>query len=107
MAILEEKSHNDERVRMTRRPRSLEEVNALVDQSFGNFVGSDVLVSAQQHLTSLRQEIERLQAEITSEGFFSCLAKELNKKQLQEYTALSKRVAVRFLLDFLQQNVLS
>uniref|UniRef100_A0A7I4APM1 Uncharacterized protein n=1 Tax=Physcomitrium patens TaxID=3218 RepID=A0A7I4APM1_PHYPA len=93
VAILEEKSHNDERVRMTRRPRSLEEVNALVDQSFGNFVGSDVLVSAQQHLTSLRQEIERLQAEITSEGFFSCLAKELNKKQLQEYTALSKRVA--------------
>jgi hypothetical protein len=60
-------------------------------------VGSDVLVSAQQHLTSLRQEIERLQAESTSEGFFSSLAKELNKKQLQEYVTLSKKVAVRFI----------
>lgn len=85
---------------MTRRARTLAETRALVEQSFGNFVGSDVLVSAQQHLTTLRQEIERLQAENTSEGFFSSLVKELNRKQLQEYVTLSKKVAVNFFFVF-------
>lgn len=76
--------------------RTLDEARALVEQSFGNFVGNDVLTSAQQNLTNLHEEIERLQAENTSAGFFSSLAKELTKKQLQEYVALSKRVAVSF-----------
>jgi len=80
---------------MTRRARTLDDARALVEQSFGNFVGSDVLTSAQHNLTSLREEIVRLQADNTSEGFFSSLAKELTKNQLQEYVALSKRVAVR------------
>lgn len=80
---------------MTRRVRTLDETRALVEQSFGNFVGSDVLTSAQQNLTSMHEEIDRLQAENTSEGFFSSLAKELTKKQLQEYVTLSKIVAVR------------
>lgn len=89
-------SHDDRVIRRTRRVRTLDEARALVEQSFGNFVGNDVLTSAQQNLTNLHEEIERLQAENTSAGFFSSLAKELTKKQLQEYVALSKRVAVRF-----------
>ncbi|KAG0628562.1 hypothetical protein M758_1G035800 [Ceratodon purpureus] len=88
-----EKSDDERDTRLTRRARTLDETRALVEQSFGNFIGSDILVSAQQHLTSLRQEIDRLQAENTSEGFFSTLSKELNKKQLQEYVTLSKKVA--------------
>lgn len=80
---------------MTRRVRSLDEARALVEQSFGNFVGSDVLSSAQDNFTKVRDEIERLQAEDTAEGIYSSLAKGLTKTQLREYKTLSERIAVR------------
>lgn len=87
--------HDDRSIRMTRRVRSLDEARALVEQSFGNFVGSDVLTSAQENSTKLRDEIERLQAEDTAEGIYSSLAKGLTKTQLREYKTLSERIAVR------------
>jgi len=79
-----------------RRGRTLEEARALIEQSFGNYVGSEVMVAARQKVAQLQQEIARLEKETTKDSANS-LESRLTKDELQEYTMLKEGVQVSFL----------
>ncbi|CAK9235184.1 unnamed protein product [Sphagnum troendelagicum] len=74
-----------------RRGRTLEEARALIEQSFGNYVGSEVMVAARQKVAQLQQEIARLEKETTKDSANS-LESRLTKDELQEYTMLKEGV---------------
>ncbi|XP_077237907.1 DEAD/DEAH box helicase [Tasmannia lanceolata] len=48
--------------------RTLEEARKLVEQSFGNFVGSNVMLSAKEELTKIQREIELLTLEVSEDA---------------------------------------
>ncbi|KAI4383551.1 hypothetical protein MLD38_009377 [Melastoma candidum] len=48
--------------------RSLEEARKLVEQSFGNYVGSNVMLAAKEELSKIQKEIEVLSFEISDEA---------------------------------------
>lgn len=48
--------------------RSLEEARKLVEQSFGNYVGSNVMIAAKETLTKIQHEIEFLSLEISDDA---------------------------------------
>ncbi len=79
-----------------RRGRTLEEARALIEQSFGNYVGSEVMVAARQKVAQLQQEIARLEKETTKDSANS-LESRLTKDELQEYTMLKEGVQVSLL----------
>ncbi|KVH96089.1 hypothetical protein Ccrd_001826 [Cynara cardunculus var. scolymus] len=53
---------------VSRVGRTLEEARKLVEQSFGNYVGSNVMVAAQEELNKIQKEIEILTSEISDEA---------------------------------------
>ncbi len=81
---------------IVRRGRTLEEARALIEQSFGNYVGSEVMVAARQKVAQLQQEIARLEKETTKDSANS-LESRLTKDELQEYTMLKEGVQVSLL----------
>ncbi|CAB4264491.1 unnamed protein product [Prunus armeniaca] len=48
--------------------RTLEEARKLVEQSFGNYVGSNVMLAAKEELTRIQKEIEILTLEISDDA---------------------------------------
>ncbi|XP_021908573.1 DExH-box ATP-dependent RNA helicase DExH15 chloroplastic [Carica papaya] len=48
--------------------RTLEEARKLVEQSFGNYVGSNVMLAAKEELAKIEDNIEMLTSEITDEA---------------------------------------
>ncbi|KAF7850403.1 hypothetical protein BT93_L5536 [Corymbia citriodora subsp. variegata] len=63
-------SHSSEsgEVKISRAGRTLEEARKLVEQSFGNYVGSNVMLAAKEELSKIDKEIEMLTSEITDEA---------------------------------------
>lgn len=92
----EEKSRAVSDTRTPQKGRTLSEARALIELSFGNFMGSKVMVSAQQHLVRLHKEIEKLKEETAPEALLNTLNKQFTKSELREFVSLSKRVLVRF-----------
>lgn len=60
------KSDND--VKTPRAGRTLEEARKLVEQSFGNYVSSNVMLAAKQELSKIQQEIEVLTSDVNDEA---------------------------------------
>ncbi|XP_030553637.1 DExH-box ATP-dependent RNA helicase DExH15 chloroplastic [Rhodamnia argentea] len=63
-------SHSSEsgEVKISRAGRTLEEARKLVEQSFGNYVGSNVMLAAKEELSKIDKEIEMLTSEITDDA---------------------------------------
>ncbi|PKI47220.1 hypothetical protein CRG98_032357 [Punica granatum] len=61
-----DESDND--VKAHRAGRTLEEARKLVEQSFGNYVSSNVMLAAKDELSKIQQEIEVLTSEVTDEA---------------------------------------
>ncbi|KAF6174466.1 hypothetical protein GIB67_004660 [Kingdonia uniflora] len=53
-----------EETKVTPAGRTLEEARKLVEQSFGNYVGSNVMVAAKEEVTKIQKEIELLTLEV-------------------------------------------
>lgn len=79
---------------MVRKGRSLDEARALIEQSFGNYVGSEVMVAAKQQLARLQNESQRLEAETTDAGKFDTLESRLTREELHEFVTLKEQVKV-------------
>ncbi|KAI3729078.1 hypothetical protein L6452_17725 [Arctium lappa] len=83
---------------VSRVGRTLEEARKLVEQSFGNYVGSNVMVAAQEELNKIQNEIEILTSEISDEAIDkkskNILSKSAHKEMadLQEELRAQKRV---------------
>lgn len=79
---------------MIRVARSLDEARALIEKSFGNYVGSEVMVDAKQQLARLQKDIEYLEKECARDD--NVLEGRLSRGELQEYLALKEKSKVAF-----------
>ena len=81
-------------LKVKRSGRTLEEARKLVEQSFGNYVGSNVMVAAKEEIERIQQEIQYLSSEITDESIDRKCREELSEEDYAEISLLQKRLKV-------------
>lgn len=91
-----EGNENSQDARPYRRGRTLEEARALIEKSFGNYIGSEVLVSAKQQLAKLQEDIKRVDNEILSWSESEGVKNGLTSDEWQEYMEAKQQVCVFF-----------
>ena len=75
--------------KVLRKGRTLEEARALIEQSFGNYVGSEVKVEAMQEIERLDDRIAQLQnVEIAD------VRSVVSEEEIKEYMALKEKMKV-------------
>ncbi|XP_075518426.1 DExH-box ATP-dependent RNA helicase DExH15 chloroplastic [Primulina tabacum] len=72
--------------------RTLEEARKLVEQSFGNYVGSNVMLTAKEELSRIQNEIQMLTSEITDESIDKKSRKLLSPSAYKEITDLQEEL---------------
>lgn len=77
--------------------RSLDEARALIEKSFGNYVGSEVMVASKQALARLQKDVERLEKECAKDE--DGLEGRLTRGELQEFLHLKESAKVSCLLS--------
>jgi hypothetical protein len=86
-------------VKVKRSGRTLEEARKLVEQSFGNYVGSNVMVAAKEELERIEKERNYLSSEITDESIDRKCREELSEEDYSEISHLQKRLKVIFMVN--------
>ena len=81
-------------LKVKRSGRTLEEARKLVEQSFGNYVGSNVMVAAKEEIERIQEEIQYLSSEITDESIDRKCREELSEEDYAEISLLKKRLKV-------------
>ncbi|KAL1550934.1 DExH-box ATP-dependent RNA helicase DExH15 chloroplastic [Salvia divinorum] len=74
--------------------RTLEEARKLVEQSFGNYVGSNVMLAAKEELARIQTEIQMLASEITDEAIDKKSRKLLSHTSYKEIADLQEELRV-------------
>lgn len=74
--------------------RSFEEAKKLVEQSFGNYVGSSVMIAAKEELTKIQNEIEFLSLEVSEDAIDRKSRKLLSEKAYKEIADLQEELRV-------------
>ncbi|PON53749.1 DEAD-box ATP-dependent RNA helicase ISE [Trema orientale] len=72
--------------------RTLEEARKLVEQSFGNYVSSNVMLAAREELTKIKKEIEMLTSELSDEAIDRKSRKLLSEAAYKEITDLQEEL---------------
>lgn len=79
-------------IKVTRAGRTLEEARKLIEQSFGNYVGSNVMLAAKEELARIEKEIETLTSEVSEEAIDRKSQKLLTPSAYQENAKLQKEL---------------
>ncbi|KAL6990763.1 hypothetical protein U1Q18_008884 [Sarracenia purpurea var. burkii] len=79
-------------MKASRAGRTLEEARKLVEQSFGNYVGSNVMLSAKEELSKIQNEIEMLTSEISDEAIDRKTRKLLPDRAYKEIADLQEEL---------------
>ncbi|KAG1327060.1 putative DExH-box ATP-dependent RNA helicase DExH15 chloroplastic [Cocos nucifera] len=91
-------------VKLTRKPkepdamkafhsgRTLEEARKLVEQSFGNYVGNNVMLAAKEELKKIKQEIESLSSEISDDAVDRKCQERLSMTEYAEISNLQEEL---------------
>ncbi|KAJ1696081.1 hypothetical protein LUZ63_004593 [Rhynchospora breviuscula] len=74
----------------SRSGRTLEEARKLVEQSFGNYVGSNVIVAAKEELKKIKRDIELYSLEITDEAVDRKCQEQLTEEEYAEIYVLKE-----------------
>lgn len=85
------RSNESDELRPSSR-RTLEEARKLVEQSFGNYVSSNVMLAAKEELNKIEKEIELLMSEITDEAIDRKSRKALSQKEYKEIVELQENL---------------
>ncbi|KAL3699154.1 hypothetical protein R1sor_017176 [Riccia sorocarpa] len=72
--------------------RTLSQARELIEQSFGNYVGSEVMVAAKKQLGRLEQEVERLVQKTQAVDGTQTLETRLTKTEMQTYLSFKEAV---------------
>ncbi|XP_057948536.1 DExH-box ATP-dependent RNA helicase DExH15 chloroplastic isoform X2 [Malania oleifera] len=75
-----------------RARRTLEEARKLVDQSFGNYVGSNVLLASKEELNKIQKEVELLTMEVGDDAIDRKSRKLLSGKAYKEIADLQEEL---------------
>ncbi|KAL3824204.1 hypothetical protein ACJIZ3_020233 [Penstemon smallii] len=81
-----------DRQNVSQSGRTLEEARKLVEQSFGNYVGSNVMVAAKDELARIQNEIQMLTSEITDEAIDKKSHKLLSQSAYKEIADLQEEL---------------
>ncbi|XP_016489453.1 DExH-box ATP-dependent RNA helicase DExH15 chloroplastic isoform X1 [Nicotiana tabacum] len=79
-------------IKVSRAGRTLEEARKLIEQSFGNYVGSNVMFAAKEELARIEKEIETLTSEISEEAIDRKSQKLLAQSAYQEIAGLQEEL---------------
>ncbi|KAL2904206.1 DExH-box ATP-dependent RNA helicase DExH15 chloroplastic [Bienertia sinuspersici] len=96
------RSNEADGIRISQTGRTLEEARKLVEQSFGNYLGSNVMLASKEELGRVRKEIELLTAEVSDDAFDKKIRKLLSESAYKEIASLQeelveeKRLRVEF-----------
>lgn len=74
--------------------RTLEEARKLVEQSFGNYVGSNVMVAAKEELTKIQKEINLLTLEVSDDAVDRKSRKQLSEIAYREISDMQEELRV-------------
>ncbi|KAF1873081.1 hypothetical protein Lal_00016202 [Lupinus albus] len=85
------RSNESDEVR-TSSGKTLEEARKLVEQSFGNYVSSNVMLAAKEEIKKIENEIESLMSEITDEAIDRKSRKALSQWEYKEITELQENL---------------
>lgn len=97
-------------VKLTRKPkepdamkalhsgRTLEEARKLVEQSFGNYVGNNVMLAAKEELKKIKQEIELFSSEISDDAIDRKCQDQLSMIEYAEISNLQEKLRVTLFL---------
>ncbi|XP_020244941.1 DExH-box ATP-dependent RNA helicase DExH15 chloroplastic isoform X2 [Asparagus officinalis] len=72
--------------------RTLEEARKLVEQSFGNYVGSNVMVAAKEELTKIQHEIGLLSLEVGEDAVDRKCREQLSEAEYDEISNLQEEL---------------
>ncbi|XP_042497950.1 DExH-box ATP-dependent RNA helicase DExH15 chloroplastic isoform X1 [Macadamia integrifolia] len=72
--------------------RTLEEARKLVEQSFGNYVGSNVMLAAKEEIAEIQKEIEVLTLEVGDDAVDRKSRKQLSEKTYREISDLQEEL---------------
>ncbi|KAH0459665.1 hypothetical protein IEQ34_012479 [Dendrobium chrysotoxum] len=87
-------SSNSANLKTSSSGRTLEEARKLVEQSFGNYVGSNVMLAAKEELIRIRKEIELLSQEVTDEAVDRKCQEQLLEAEYAEILYLQEELRV-------------
>lgn len=100
-------SNDADGMKVSQPGRTLEEARKLVEQTFGNYVGSNVMLAAKEELSKIQNEIERLSLEISDEAIDRKSQKLLPERAYKEIADFQKELRVRrFIVSFIFQSLL-
>ncbi|KAL6999974.1 DExH-box ATP-dependent RNA helicase DExH15 chloroplastic [Sarracenia purpurea var. burkii] len=88
------RSNESDDMKASRAGRTLKEARKLVEQSFGNYVGSNVMLSAKEELSKIQNEIEMLTSEISDEAIDRKTQKLLPDRAYKEIVDLQEELRV-------------
>ncbi|KAI8024134.1 hypothetical protein LOK49_LG03G00370 [Camellia lanceoleosa] len=88
------RSNESDDMKVSQAGRTLEEARKLVEQSFGNYVGSNVMLAAKEELTKIQKEIEMLTSEISDEAIDRKSRKLLSDRAYKEIADLQEELRV-------------
>ncbi|KAF7809234.1 DExH-box ATP-dependent RNA helicase DExH15 chloroplastic [Senna tora] len=86
------RSNESDEMRSSTSGRTLEEARKLVEQSFGNYVSSNVMLAAKEELSKIEKEIELLTSEITDEAIDRRSRKSLSQADYKEIAELQEEL---------------
>lgn len=89
-----QKTSESDDLKVLQAGRTLEEARKLVEQSFGNYVGSNVMLAAKEELSRIQNEIEMLTAEISDEAIDRKSRKMLSESAYKEIAYLQEELRV-------------
>lgn len=72
--------------------RSLEEARKLIEQSFGNYIGSNVVLALKEEFTKIKKEIELLSAEISDDAIDRKRRSVLSRSAYKEIADLEEQL---------------
>ncbi|XP_078430901.1 DEAD/DEAH box helicase isoform X2 [Wolffia australiana] len=72
--------------------RTLDEARKLIEQSFGNYVGSNVMVSAKEEIRKIQQEIEILSSEVSDDSIDRKCQEQLSEADYSEISQLQEEL---------------
>ncbi|XP_057494012.1 DExH-box ATP-dependent RNA helicase DExH15 chloroplastic isoform X3 [Actinidia eriantha] len=88
------RSNESDDMKVSRAGRTLEEARKLVEQSFGNYVGSNVMVAAKEELSKIQNEIGMLTSDISDEAIDTKSRKLLTGLAYKEIADLQEELRV-------------
>ncbi|KAI3855245.1 hypothetical protein MKX03_026103 [Papaver bracteatum] len=86
------RSKETDETKVFRAGRTLDEARKIIEQSFGNYVGSNVMVAAQEELTKIEKEIDFLTLEVTDAAIDEKSQKQMSAKAYKEIHALQEEL---------------